>query len=185
MYCSGTSSRKLSLLKGQPCQPKHWGTAPPLSCCEGTQPVHTQSQAFMCIPSHSHPLELVWQPVVTSCVSTVTNCNSGPCFINRGLLLCVHLSWHTCKGKLCRFLEVSHSNTRIFTSHWTLLLSASVLSAQPGLEGISLQDANIGQDSSDPGDILAYYVGKNGFSFSGERRKMPQPPISFLSNSAY
>lgn len=96
---------------------------------------------------------------------------------------------YICHGILVRessadFWE-SHSNIRIFTLHWTLLLSASVLSTQPGLEGISLQDANIGQDSSDRGDILAYCVGKNSFSFWGERRKMPQPPTSFLSNSAY
>lgn len=87
-------------------------------------------------------------------------------------------------GKALQILGVSHSSTRIFTLHRTSPLSASVLSTHPGLEGISLPDDNFEQDSSDPGDILAYCVGKNGFSFWGERRKMPQPPISFLSNSA-
>lgn len=40
-----------------------------------------------------------------------------------------------------------------------------VLSTQPGLEESSLQDANVGHDSSDLGDILAYCVGKSAFSF--------------------
>ncbi|KAI1242412.1 hypothetical protein IHE44_0005952 [Lamprotornis superbus] len=38
------------------------------------------------------------------------------------------------------------------------LVSLCLHVGSPGLEGISLQDANIGQDSSDPGDILAYYL---------------------------
>lgn len=57
-----------------------------------------------------------------------------------------------------------------------MLLSASVVSTQPGLEGISLQDANIEQDSSDPGDIIAYCVGKKWLLILREKEENAPTP---------